>query len=233
MDKKFPSVHTQSTLCAPVRKDGKWFCDALPFSPTDVSKTTVQIHHTGADHWVVSAKEPNQDEIFVIDSAKTSKSLTESLKIQLAQFNGRDRNQLEIHLPTIDRQKNSVDFGVHAIAWAVEICHLGISAIDSTKFDQSKMRVHLADCLETGELLPFPKLPKEIKLKLVKGTVQSSISGVNVTCQKSTTTWWRVMADFVWCAKVGTTGAAQESVPPSSCRPNGFATDAANNFNLI
>lgn len=61
----------------------------------------------------------------------------------------------------VKQQVNSVDCGCHAIACAVEfLCNDGDPL---SNFDVDKMREHLAKCLESENLAPFPKSLKKIR----------------------------------------------------------------------
>lgn len=86
--------------------------------------------------------------------------MTPTLSIQLALLYGQNSNQdLEIILIDTQKQTNSVDCGLFAIAHLTEFCSKGNLNPDIC-FDTKKMRTHLITCLESGTLSCFPTVPK-------------------------------------------------------------------------
>ena len=127
-----------------------------------VSSPACQIHHTSADHWVVSFKD-NEENIFVFDSLGNERSddniLTDSLKLQLAVVYGGSKQSLHITVPDTHRQSNGVDCGLYAIAHLTEFCFQG-KPMPNVIFDTAKMRSHLVLCFENQKLSEFPKTNK-------------------------------------------------------------------------
>ena len=62
---------------------------------------------------------------------------------------------LELHKLSVQQQHGTLDCGLFAIAFAVEVC-LG-NNVEVVSFKQKKMRSHLIDCLNKGIMSPFPK----------------------------------------------------------------------------
>lgn len=136
-----------------------------------------QIHHTGKDHWVTSLKFNNA--VHLIDSLGTDRPenaiLTQSLKIQLSQVYGKMcKNSLNIQIPETQRQNNSVDCGIFAIAHLVEFC-ITSSFNNRVIFDTKQMRSHLLDCLENKSFTPFPKTNKSLNNRRNKPSKSISI----------------------------------------------------------
>ena len=119
-----------------------------------VTDESVQIHHTGKNHWVCSTS--INGHLRVYDSS-SSKNITSSMEIQLAecyQTLATDRT-LAVELPPAQTQQGGVDCGLFAIAFAYELAN-GNDPSD-VSFDQGKMRQHLVQCLEKGRLEAFPR----------------------------------------------------------------------------
>ncbi|XP_078701302.1 uncharacterized protein LOC144927629 isoform X3 [Branchiostoma floridae x Branchiostoma belcheri] len=116
----------------------------------------LQIHHNSRSHWVLSSYTDGQVRLY--DSIGAD--MTSSLQVQLYQtyvaFADQERNVLTIILPGVQRQKNVVDCGLFAIAWAVDIAQG--QDVSSIAYDDRKMRSHLEKCFEQGRLTPFPHL---------------------------------------------------------------------------
>ena len=64
-----------------------------------------------------------------------------------------------ISIPSVQQQKGSVDCGLFAIAFAVELAFngLNIEDIQVINFDQDKMTEHLDKCLKGNKFEVFPK----------------------------------------------------------------------------
>ena len=85
-----------------------------------VTDESVQIHHTGKNHWVCSTS--INGHLRVYDSS-SSKNITSSMEIQLAecyQTLATDRT-LAVELPPAQTQQGRVDCGLFAIAFAYEL----------------------------------------------------------------------------------------------------------------
>ncbi|XP_078679555.1 polycystin-2-like [Branchiostoma floridae x Branchiostoma belcheri] len=121
----------------------------------------LQIHHNSRKHWVLSSYTDGQVRLY--DSLGAA--MTTSLQIQLYQsygaFADQERNVLTIILPEVQRQKNVVDCGMFAIAWAVDIAEG--RDVSSIAYDDRKMRSHLVMCFKQGRLTRFPHLSSHRK----------------------------------------------------------------------
>ncbi|XP_066291574.1 polycystin-1-like protein 2 isoform X1 [Branchiostoma lanceolatum] len=116
----------------------------------------LQIHHNNHQHWVLSSY--TDGKVCLYDSL--SVPMTPSLQIQLYQsyaaFADQTRNTLTVFLPDVQHQKNVLDCGLFAIAWAVDIAEG--QDVSGVVYDNRKMRSHLKTCFKQGNLTPFPRL---------------------------------------------------------------------------
>ena len=67
---------------------------------------------------------------------------------------------LKINCLQVQQQGNSVDCGVFAFAFAVDVC-FGLPPNESC-YDAIKMRNHLSLCLQLQELSPYPKISRRV-----------------------------------------------------------------------
>ncbi|CAG2245650.1 unnamed protein product [Mytilus edulis] len=149
---EFPEINGfQETTLAPVKVDGKWVSETGFQSQESPS---VQIHHNGNAHWVLSLQ-TRDGNIYLLDSL--SLNLTTSLEYQLTQIYGKDKKKLIIRIPDVQKQQNSIDCGLFAIANALEFCQTGFKGGTHITYEQKYMREHLIHCLENGKFTHFPK----------------------------------------------------------------------------
>ena len=82
-------------------------------------------------------------------------------------------SDLQIVMMDVEKQSNGSDCGVLAIAYAFDIC----SGMDpcSVRFDHSKIRQHLAKCLENCHVSRFPILGDRV-------TIQREANKVELHC---------------------------------------------------
>ncbi|VDH96921.1 Hypothetical predicted protein [Mytilus galloprovincialis] len=114
---EFPEINGfQETTLAPVKLNGKWVSETGFQSQESPS---LQIHHNGNAHWVLSLQ-TRDGNIYLLDSL--SLNLTTSLEYQLTQIYGKDKKKLIIRIPDVQKQQNSIDCGLFAIANALEFC---------------------------------------------------------------------------------------------------------------
>ena len=62
----------------------------------------------------------------------------------------------------VRKQSDSYNCGLFSRAFVADILG-GLSPLDSN-FDVSRMRSHLIQCIESGELTVFPRNPKQIRV---------------------------------------------------------------------
>ncbi|CAG2210308.1 unnamed protein product [Mytilus edulis] len=108
-------------------------------------------------------------------------TLTTSSEIQLSQIYSHGKKRLLVKLPEVQKQTNSIDCGLFAIANAVEFCFTSFSGGIHVEFDTELLREHLVICLEKGEFIPFPK--KKISMK-GKPKYKTSVVECNCECGK-------------------------------------------------
>ncbi|CAG2203434.1 unnamed protein product [Mytilus edulis] len=148
--------------------EGKKFQHAHPPS--------AQIHHTGKGHWVLSYQAVDSHSVYLIDSMRSSReALSPSLQIQLAAVYGHGGSQLNINMPFIQQQRNSVDCGVMCIAFLVEFCEKGHQGVLSANFDLSQIRSHLLRCFGKGDITSFPQIAHKLRSNVRCKDVQLSL----------------------------------------------------------
>lgn len=67
-----------------------------------------------------------------------------------------DDRELALVSENVQQQQGSSDCGPFAVAYLVEVLSGG--DVTSARFDQKRMRQHLADCIRVGKWSPFPKV---------------------------------------------------------------------------
>ena len=150
---QFPNINGfQETTLAPVFSNGKW-TSSTGFQAQD--PPCVQIHHNGRDHWVMSIQIENGD-IYFLDSLGLK--INTSLEFQLCKIYGQNKNRILIKIPEVQKQDNSIDCGLFAIANAVEFCNNVIKGGTRINYDEKLMRDHLIYCLEMGSSHNFQKI---------------------------------------------------------------------------
>ena len=89
-----------------------------------------------------------------------ARELTESTLLQIATIYKTAEQALQIKYKSVQVQNGCHDCGLFSIANAIEACEGNDAA--KLKFNQGKMRKHLADCFVKKKLLPFPKAKKDL-----------------------------------------------------------------------
>ena len=137
---------------------------------------SVQIHYTGRSrHWVTSFQTDKDSPIYILDSLFMG--ITTNLEIQLATIYGQGKDKLDIKISTKNKQPNSADCGVYAVANAIECCEGGFGDIGNSNwtFDYlNDMRKHLVFCLEDQKLTGFPKIEEKLSTKetMIEHTIE-------------------------------------------------------------
>jgi hypothetical protein len=103
------------------------------------------------------------NEIYLLDSLGNDREniIPDGLKIQLSQIYGRNLKSISIIVPSVQKQTNSVDCGLFAIAFATHFCLNEKLSLD-TIFDSKKLREHLLACFEDKKMSHFPTTSKKI-----------------------------------------------------------------------
>ena len=119
----------------------------------------VQILNAGT-HWVcmsnIQASERNTVDVYDSMFATTSQLLEETACRMIMSRN----NTIKFVNQKVQRQVGGNDCGLFAIAFATSICFGKDPSIQS--YNQPEMRSHLLQCLEHGEMSPFPSTSKAV-----------------------------------------------------------------------
>ena len=77
--------------------------------------------------------------------------------LQICKIYG-NHTALKLRKLPVQQQNGTLDCGLFAVAYAVEVC-MGNSPAD-VSFNQKRMRPHLFTCLSDGVMTPFPKMSR-------------------------------------------------------------------------
>ena len=160
-------VLSDAHICAALKLLSTQFPEVSGFQLTNFSEnyeklkpassSTIQIHHTGTFHWVVSTSigRPRSCRARVLDSM--SGDLSSSMQCQLAKIYGGTGNSdsIRVELSPVQQQRGAADCGLFAIAFSTDLAF----GEDPTKisYEQTKLRDHLLKCLENEEMEQFPR----------------------------------------------------------------------------
>uniref|UniRef100_A0A1B8Y9C9 Uncharacterized protein n=1 Tax=Xenopus tropicalis TaxID=8364 RepID=A0A1B8Y9C9_XENTR len=137
----------------------------IEFEP--VRGPSVQIHFDSTrQHWLTSCF--RHDHVEIADSLNTA-NLPETVAKQIIECYGKlfHKPTITIKRLNVHQQRNGRDCGVYAIANAFEFLSNG----DPTcRYNQKRMRQHLIECLERGEITAFPKKLDKKKHKTCKSS---------------------------------------------------------------
>jgi hypothetical protein len=114
---------------------------------------TLQFHCVNRNHWVISSSFGGRIKIY--DSLPSGgDKLSEDLLNQLQNLYSPDGASVTVERVPVQRQLGSSDCGLFAIGFATVL--LDFEPVSNLVFDQSKMRLHLINCLENQRITPFP-----------------------------------------------------------------------------
>ena len=127
-----------------------------------------------SNHWVCACK-MGRGSVMVMDSLSLFKPLNEASILQIANIYNQSippsQSLLPVESLSVQQQQGALDCGLFAVAFATEICY-GKNP-ETVVYDQKKMRNHLYQWFNSGELTVFPKtspqlesLPRPSKVKL-------------------------------------------------------------------
>ena len=120
-------------------------------------KEFIQILHNGDNHWVtVSTVGLESSHISLYDNLHSP--LTNFTKDQKCALLYTDKPCITVQFSNVERQCNSFDCGIHAIAFATSLC-CGEDVL-SIKYNNKEMRKHLLNCLEMGKITTFPSMQR-------------------------------------------------------------------------
>eukprot|EP00731_Ephydatia_muelleri_P007412 Em0003g1660a len=121
-------------------------------------KDFVQILHNGEDHWLtISTLGLPSGHVNIYDSLY--QTCTDHAIDQMCSIIFTPNNAVYLHFTDVDKQTNSSDCGLYAIAYATGLC-CG-EEVCSRKYDMMVMRQHLLKCLESGRMTAFPSSDRE------------------------------------------------------------------------
>jgi hypothetical protein len=167
---------------------GGLFCvtigGSLEFPKVD-EEISMQIIHTGKDHWVLAAKGFNQPaHVLIYDSLPgINQHPHTSCTSTLLQTK---EKKMTYVVKNVQRQGNGYDCGVLAIAFATSLLH-GQDPTTVT-YDVGPLRPHLRACMAAGNLTPFPSTPSRSSRHL--DIIQRSL--VMCHCRR---TWYRLKSE--------------------------------------
>ena len=149
---------------------------------------SVQIHHTGQNHWVCSSSIGGCVKVY---DSSPSKKLTQSMEVQLCKCykTAVKEKKLAVELPPVQIQRG-VDCGLFAIAFATDIAEGNDPSFIS--YNQDLMREHLLHCLERQRFTPFPRQQKPAWFS--RGhDVHIYVFCNRITCPRVLTIWYNVI----------------------------------------
>ncbi|XP_047124446.1 uncharacterized protein LOC105850359 isoform X2 [Hydra vulgaris] len=116
----------------------------------------VQILHDGNLHWIcVTTYDCKPGEIYIFDSLFHG-SISIATKRQICSILRCPKKKIVIKVLPIQQQTNGVDCGLYAIAWARQVLEANKIPPSTLMFEQSKMRIHLLNCILNNQLDVFP-----------------------------------------------------------------------------
>jgi len=118
----------------------------------------VQIFHVNGNHWITASNimADTSDVVDIYDSARVR--LCSIDKAAIARFHRCCNATLTLRYRDVQRQPNSSDCGVYALAFATSLLH----GQDPTEVKYVAPRSHLAMCLTSGQMSPFPDEPRDV-----------------------------------------------------------------------
>ena len=135
----------------------------------------VQIIHDGDKHWVcISTYGCKPGEVLVVDTLHGG-SVSVEVKRQICQIMKYEGQSLKLKfLPVQQQSKVYVNCGAFAIAWARRIAEF--KKVDAThNFDETLLRSHLINALQTNTLGNFPSLAQGVFRRCKQRTVRITL----------------------------------------------------------
>ena len=165
-------------------------------------KDFVQILHNGEDHWLtISTLGLPSGHVNIYDSLYqtcTDHAIDQMCSIIFTPNNAVYLHAVYLHFTDVDKQTNSSDCGLYAIAYATGLC-CG-EDVCSRKYNMMVMRQHLLKCLESGRMTAFPSSDREnhhiVANKMIKVRCYCRLpdSGVMIQCS-SCKEWFHKKCD--------------------------------------
>ena len=112
----------------------------------------VQVFHVNGNHWITASNINTacDNVVDIYDSSRVRFSSSD--KAAIAKFHRCGDATLTLRYQDVQQQPNAYDCGVYALAFATSLLH----GQEPTKTRYVDPRSHLASCLTSGQMLPFP-----------------------------------------------------------------------------
>ena len=133
----------------------------LNFSKHDGKSPYIQVLHTGSLHWIcISNISVNglvkADVVNLYDSLNSRGTINTHIRDQIADFLFLpSAPEIHVDVQPVQQQTNGTNCGVFAIAYAVDLANN--QDPKKIRYNESRMRQHLHDCLQAERLIPFPQ----------------------------------------------------------------------------
>lgn len=147
------------------------------------------INDQHAQHWLLAAYGFNDLGVCVYDSMPFTKDGRAHFLACLASLVRTEKDELAYHVVSCQKQKNTSDCGIFAIAFALSLA-LGQNPFRIT-YDPIKLRPHYIECLKNNELTEFPIISNRCRRSLGRS------ENVQVYCTCRRTDYW----DSIQCDK--------------------------------
>ena len=117
----------------------------------------IQVFHVNGNHCLTASNLLAGDSCNVVDIYDSARvTLSTEAKRAIAGFHQCTSSTLTLRYKDVQRQPNTYDCGVHALAMATSLAH----GADPTQLTYCEPRRHLQQCFASGHLLPFPSVPR-------------------------------------------------------------------------
>ncbi len=115
----------------------------------------VQILHNMACHWVCISNIGCPPGVIRLYDSLNGGAVQPAIRKQLAAIVYEQDPEIRVEIEPVQKQTNSTDCGVYAIAFATSLLY-GHDPAD-VNYDVEKLRYHLFECLRDERLTPFPE----------------------------------------------------------------------------
>ena len=156
-------------------------------------KEFIQVLHSNKDHWLTISTIDCYPVVKVYDSMNTAIPL--STKQQICSIFMPTERLISLEFVAVDRQNNSNDCGVFALAFATALCAGEDPQYLHFNTEGTSMRDHLLQCLENGAIQPFPS--EMLKRRRARRDMKNDKIEVFCTCRSTED------KDMLECGKCG------------------------------
>ena len=156
-------------------------------------KEFIQVLHSNKYHWLTISTIDCYPVVKVYDSMNTAIPL--STKQQICSILMPTERLISLEFVAVDRQNNSNDCGVFALAFATALCAGEDPQYLHFKTEGTSMRDHLLQCLENGAIQPFPS--EMLKRRRARRDMKNDKIEVFCTCRSTED------KDMLGCVKCG------------------------------